>query len=443
MNMKRMISLVLAVLMLCSILSGCTEEEVQSPNATYKVTIIGVDGNPMTNGVVVKFMQNGVQQAMQTVDAGGLAAKELPKGDYIVELMFTVSGATYEYDKMATTLSAEKTELTIELLNLPSDTPRIYSARTDGDESREYTMYNVPTGKTKVKLTEGDRTFYIFAPEQPGIYEVSFNGEIDKIGYYGSIHFINNIDVGQKVEGKENTFQLTVLPGMIGQGETGTAEYVIGIDGAAGATEGILNILRVAEPPVEIATVPYERTHELQVFTMPTLEENQKVMSFDLNTNYELVLDEATGYYHLDSVDGPLVLVRLGVFSDDENEPLASLHTVIQGEGLTRWYYDENGEVVEKIGFSQCLLEYLEHEANAKGDVGSYTYVDNSTGYYPLTEDLRHILVEAGAQKGWYDFSNPGYLFYDSLNNKVSITTETPWLFICRYIGTVEPEAGA
>ncbi len=431
MNMKRILSLSLAVLMLCSLLCACTPTVQQSSDATYKVTVIGVDGNPMTTGVVVKFMQNGVQQAMQTVDAGGLAAKELPRGDYTVELMFTVEGASYEYDEMATALSADKTELTIELLNVPSETPRVHNVKVDEGENRDYTMYDVIAGKTKVQLTEGDRTFFVFSAKDAGIYEISFTGEIEAIGYYGAPYFVNNIDVGEKVEGKEKTFQLTVLPGMIGQGETGTAEYVIGIDGAAGTTEGILNILRVAEPPVEISTTPYERTHEMKEFTMP---EGAVTAEFDLNTKYDLVLDEATGYYHLNSVDGPLVLVRLGVFADKDMEYMASLHTVIKNEGLTRWYYDENGEVEKKIGFNQCLLQYLDGLTNEKGDVVSYTYVDNNTGLYPLTEDLRFIMVEVGAHKGWYNEESPNYLFIDSLGNKQTVDPEYAWLFICCYI---------
>ncbi len=430
MNMKRIMSLALAVLMLCSVLCACTPKEEQSANATYKVTVIGVDGEPMTTGVVVKYMQNGVQQAMQTLEAG-VAAKELPRGDYTVELMFTISGVSYEYDKMNTGLSADKTELTIELLNVPSDTPRVHNVKVSEDENRDYTMYDVPTGKTKVSLTEGDRTFFVFAPKEAGIYEVSFTGEIESIGYYGSPYFVNNIDVGQKVEGKEKTFQLTVLPGMIGQGETGTAEYVIGIDGSAGTTEGILNVMRVAEPPVEIPTTPYERTHEMQVFTMP---QGAETVNFEMNKAYNLVLDEATGYYHLNSVDGPLVLIRIGEFADGDMEYMASLHSVIKNEGLTRWYYDENGEVVEKIGFNQCLLEYLDHTANENGDVVSYTYVDNNTGLYPLTEDLRHIMLEVGAHKGWYDSESPSYLFYDELGNKQEVDPEYAWLFICCYI---------
>ncbi len=431
MNMKRIFSLALAVLMLCSLLCGCDSGETQSANATYNVTVIGVDGNPMATGVVVKFMQNGVQQAMQTVDAGGLASKELPRGDYNVELMFTVSGTSYEYDMMDAVLSAEKTELTIELLNVPSDVPRVHNVKVGEGEGRDYTMYNVAAGKTKVKLTEGDRTFFVFAPTQAGIYEISFTGAIESIGYYGAPYFINNIDVGERVEGKENTLQLTVLPSMIGEGETGTAEYVLGIDGMPGTAEGILNIIRVADPPVEISIVPYERTHELKVYTLP---EDAKIAEFDLNTKYTLVLDEATGYYHLNTVDGPLVLARIGTFADEDVEYLASLHTVIMGEGLTRWYYDEDGNVTQKIGFNQCLLQYLDGLTNEKGDVVSYTYVDNNTGLYPLTEDLRFIMVEVGAHKGWYNEESPNYLFIDSLGNKQTVDPEYAWLFICCYI---------
>ncbi len=432
MTMKRVLSLALAVLMLCSILCGCNPDTPESANANYKVTVIGADGKPMTTGVVVKFMQNGVQQAMQTVDAGGLASKELPKGDYTVELMFTVSGVSYGYDKAACVLSAEKTELTIELLNSVSGEPQVWNVKIDENTNRDYEMYNLGDGRTSVPLTEGDRTFYIFTPTKAGIYEVSFTGNIESIGYYGAPYFINNINVGKPVEGKENTFQLEVLPDMLGEGETGTAQYVIGIDGAAGTTQGILNILWVAEIPAEIPYTTYERTHELTVFKMP---ENAKIGEFDLSKKYNLVLDEATGFYHLDSVDGPLVLVRIGTFADSSCKYiLSSFHTVMQGEGLVRWYYNDKGEVEKKLGFNQCMLEYLDGETVDRGKVVSYTYVDNKTGLYPLTEDLRFIITEVGIHKGWFDSESMNFLFTDDMGNKMVVDPETAWLFNCCYI---------
>ena len=95
MNMKRIRALLLAAVMLCSLVlfSACGSKA--SGNPTYKVSIVDAMGAPCTSGVVVKFMQNGAQAGMQTVNENGVAEKVLPKGDYTVELQFTDSDVNY------------------------------------------------------------------------------------------------------------------------------------------------------------------------------------------------------------------------------------------------------------------------------------------------------------------------------------------------------------
>jgi len=115
----------LCVLVLCvsMILGACGGEQASTPTsgsnsgneAEYRVTVVDGAGTPYTTGVIVQFMQNGEKVALQTVDANGVAAKTLAKGDYTVELMFTGNADDYYYDNSGLTLSADQTELEVVL----------------------------------------------------------------------------------------------------------------------------------------------------------------------------------------------------------------------------------------------------------------------------------------------------------------------------------------
>ena len=80
--MKKIIAILLAALMLCSLLTACggkqngdqpeqPEEPIVTP-AGYSVRIVDALGNPCSEGIIVRFMQNGQQVSMQTVDANGV-----------------------------------------------------------------------------------------------------------------------------------------------------------------------------------------------------------------------------------------------------------------------------------------------------------------------------------------------------------------------------------
>ena len=83
MNMKTIKALILALSMLCcmAVLAACGEQPSQpsgennpaSDGSAYRVTVVDAFGEPVTDGVIVRFMQNGQQASMQTVDANGVA----------------------------------------------------------------------------------------------------------------------------------------------------------------------------------------------------------------------------------------------------------------------------------------------------------------------------------------------------------------------------------
>ena len=144
-----------------------------------------------------------------------------------------------------------------------------------------------------------------------------------------------------------------------------------------------------------------------------------KLENFDLTASgYNLVLNEKDGFYHLDSADGPLVLMYLG----KDVDYLACFKTMLDRSGVNKYFFDENGNFLKRETYDQCLLEYFE-------------YMDEDNGVYPLTEDLKYIVQQRGDHSGWWDKNSQSYLFVDENRNMVpGINTEIAWLFMCCYI---------
>ena len=112
MSMRKMNAMLLVLVMAFSlILAACSGTVAENGgNAAYSVKVVDAQGAPYTMGVIVKFMKDGTQIAMQPLDANGVATKELEKGNYTVELVFTGESDGY-YDPAAAVLSAEKTSI--------------------------------------------------------------------------------------------------------------------------------------------------------------------------------------------------------------------------------------------------------------------------------------------------------------------------------------------
>ena len=415
MNAKKLVSVGLALLLCAVMLAACggaadVEETTLNTNeAAYRVSVADALGNPYTDGIIVSFTGEDGTTAMQKVDENGVAEKTLAKGTYTVALMFTGDESAYHYDADGLAVTAENTELEVVLANtLTGGSKSIYAQ----GENRE--AYNVATGCTYVTLEAGERNYYLFAPAMEGTYEISVIGDVEAIGYYGAPHFVQEINVGDLVDG---VITVSITDGMIGTGDTGTTVLVIGVD-AGTADSAVLAIQRVGAHQWTVEDevwMVYEKTVELAPYTLPA---GAVVKEFDLTASYTLVFNENDGYYHLDSADGPLVLVRLA----EPNTYLDSFKTILENTGIRKYFFDANGDFQRKEEYSNCVLEYLE-------------YVDEDAGVYPLTEDLKYIIQQFGGYSGWFDRDGGQYLFLDGNGNPLAgINEEISWLFTCCYI---------
>lgn len=413
-NMKKYTALVL-VLALVLALAGCggsgntTEDKPAvdaDGNVEYRVTLTDALGNLYHDGIIVKFLQDGQEIAMQVVGENGTAVKKLPAGEYTVELVYTSEDAPYSYDADNLTLTAQNNELSIMMTkSVTLETTSLFA------DSEEHEAYLVSQGCINVKLHEGKRTYFLFTPDQAGNYEFGVEGDVAAIGYYGAPHFVQSQSA---VDVVDNKVQVSVSAGSLG------STLVIGLD-SNGATDCVLTIERIGEPIKTVADEPwhvYQKTVEVNPYTLPA---GASLEEFDLTAKsdaYNLVLNEADGFYHLDSADGPLVLVRLA----GELEYMATYKTILDRTGVVKYFYDENDQFVRKESYSECLLEYIPN-------------ADEDEGVYPLTEDLKYIIQQSGDHSGWWDIEGYGYIFKDEGGNNVpGINADIAWLFMCCYL---------
>ncbi len=409
---KRLLTLTLAIICLCTLLQACGDKTEPAGDVTYMVSVKDALGKPCSQGIIVRIMQGSEVKFMQVCNENGEVEKTLPAGEYDVELAFTDGDDAYYYEKAK--LTEEKNVLTIVLSNrIKSEPIKLFA---QGNENDAYPIY---IGSTYAELKNEGRNYFIFKPTEAGNYRFSLAESELQFGYYGAPHFVQESSV---VPVENNSFTVSISASMIGSGDTGTTTLVLGIDAKdSSAKSCIINVERIGDALKTIEDEPwtiYKKTVELAEYNLP---EGAVIKEFDLTAKtdaYKLVFNESDGFYHLDSAEGPLVLVRLA----EDCDYIACFKTILDRSGVSRYFFDEEGNFVKKESYSECLLEYI-------------GYVDLVEGVYPLTKDLEYIIKQRGEYVNWWNPESNTYLFKDaSGNNDLTINTELAWLLMCCYL---------
>ena len=427
---KRICALLLSALMLCSLLCACGEGDPQGTgepsgdSVSYQVTVVDGLGTPYSEKVIVKFMQNGTQVAMASVDATGTAKKDLPAGDYTVQVDTTVSGAECWFDAEKAVLTADAPQLELTMAYAASGEASSLTATVPGtDVSKEYQAPDVGTGSVYVPLTAGDRSYVIFTPTEGGIYRFTVTGEAD-VGYYGAPHFVQPHNLGEM---EDNSFSVSVADSGINEDGSGTTRLVIGLDAREGAEGAILNIQRTGDKEWTIEDEPWINYQPKREITPYTLPEGVTLKNFELTAPtfaYNLVLNETDRCYHLNSADGAPVFVQLdrecyGISMKAMVGEIIYQDGVLMQSGTSsfRYMYCNSPEDFFKEDYTDAMRQYV-------------TNRDPQSGVYPLTEDLYYMMKMGIEFMGWCDPDHSNYRFAEvpGINNEIS------WLFLCMFV---------
>ena len=405
---SKIMAAVLAVVMLFTLCACGNNDGGDSGMAKYRVKVLDGEGKALTTGVIVKFMKDGQQIAMQPVNGEGVAEKELERGNYTVELTFTSSETTGHYDVSAAVLTADKTELELSLVNALGT--ECYDLVV-GEET--YTAFAVNAGSTYTPVKASKRNYFLFTPTVAGNYRLSVDNNAVKVGYYGSPYFVQALSA---VDVIDNAVTLSVNEGSIG----GT--YVFGLDGIDADTNVIMNIIRIGDPTLSFDDLPwteYKTSHTPAPYTLNLGGKSLKYMDIKGKTeDYKVIYNDADGFYHFGTADGPIVLMHL-----DKKAPNLSLQTVIEGDGLgggapiRKYFFDGKGTAPENLVKREDYTDILRNY---------FANMDPNAGVYPLTKDLEYIIKTACS--GWWTKDDPDYIFTDC-------NPELGWMFALCYVG--------
>lgn len=299
-------------------------------------------------------------------------------------------------DDPAETTAAAVTEATEPTESEPATTEAVSSDETFEELYDGYCLSTRPVtlGENEVFTSKDfDATLFEFYPDETGFYKISADDNNALVGaYVGSVNYIF-----PTVTGESNEVTLEFSAGN---------EIIIGLKGVDSCT---LKIERVGDIEVKEETpwTVYENTADISKFDANLNAEGLKsVFTYDKVANSAVFGDD--GYYHLDSQQGEILYVDL-------NSKLMSLVGVVDRGRLCAVFYDENGNVTEKIDYTPAVLEYIENAKQVvKGDDVLYLY--------PLTADLIEMYQIVGATSDWY--GRTGW---------VGGLVEDAWMFACVY----------
>lgn len=265
-------------------------------------------------------------------------------------------------------------------------------------------------GTYEIGMEYADVTIVTFAPSVEGIYTVTVNGQA-VIGNYGGgswyIYPSESVNHGTSLEWicadapevetdtilDENWQEIEIERINDGQG------LMIGIKPDSEDVESVeITIEKTGEyVEEEIELEIYVNQAELNQFELGDLVVGDYVDVY--GEDHTAVLGE-DGYYHLDSADGPILLVDM--------DYLAVLTDALSdGRGIMYAYVvDENGEITAKYDIADA--------------VKAYEAVCDENGYYPLTEDLMFFYQVYAVGNGV-----PDYVLEEGFNVQCS------WMFAC------------
>ena len=272
-----------------------------------------------------------------------------------------------------------------------------------------YTAYCVNEGRTRLDLSADEQNYFVFEPVEPGRYLVTTSDAKAVVSYWGSSFSASK----REPEGgiSNNAFYLNVKEKNLG------SDYVIGI---TGADQCILEITNVGDPildETDIEFKEYEAKTEVTKYTLPSKIDPDNMVSIDVTAStdsIQLYLNKEDGYYHVNSVNGPVLYMNLKTGTP------YSLYEALNSSNFYKIVYDQAGKALYKENYRTLIEQY---------------WTNSDGGLYPVTEDLRYIVENGGAAKGWWDKNNRNsdYWYSSATGYGKNLNPEIAWMFSCCY----------
>lgn len=400
-------------------------EGTDENTAVYTINAVDYFGSAVS-GMRITFQQNGTIKAMADV-IGGKAERRLLPGTYTIGVAgdyFTPGGEVTADIHTATVMMIPRaTEVSDRVVN------GIYVP-----ELKLGANYIIP----EPPITQNN--YYVFLPQTPGRYQFTFlNSKLAASAtiaesYQGSnpqypqdltasLNDPEMTKLGNSYDNRNNTFVVNIREQNLS--DDGTS-FIVGIRNAKDAVIIVTRIGDAMTDETDIVPDPYEATCKMD--WKSTFQKNHKFTYIDPLTQTAddfTIVKDSNGYYHLNSVTGPMLYVNLG-----ESAPHLALSDCMAVTDEDAVYllidviYDDDGKPVARTSYNECLTDYV----NARC---------TNTDVYPLNDDLILILQRASELKGWADYENDksDYLFKDSVTNEriPGADPEITWMYAVCY----------
>lgn len=378
------------------------KDDIPLPEETdidYSVTLQDGTGAPM-GGLTVTFYLGDKQVAKVVGNKKGVSKANLEAGTYTVK----VEGTEFKYDEKAAAVTVSKPALTLTLAD-DIDTAKSLKINDPLTDKLVKTHY-LPVGAAYVTLTAGERNYFLFEPTEAGTYRFAASNSYAKIGYYGTSDFVMMFNLMEDTT-SGNAFNISVSEGQIGN------IFVIGIDAATNCSAAVLQVTRIGDPEWDVTQEPWV-DYEGAAPKSYTFK-GGKLTNIDItaSADYRLVYNDLDGFYHLNSINGPVVHVHLG-----NKAPYVSIKSLLTEFGnMGAYLYNSDGTFLRKEQYAPLMQQYVNK-------------MDQSYGVYPLTKDLEYMIRNYGEGQNWWNAGEPGYLFEEV----EGVNPNNAWMFLFCYV---------
>lgn len=390
--------------------SVCTDCGATEP---FGIWIVDGFGNPVSD-VIVKLFKDGEQIKMLPY-SGQFVSFDIEVGTYTVELDLSQLDGNYVYDKASCVISPDKRSLNVRLFESAKDFGEMlfvgYPIELD------YPAKIINIGSYKVTLTPNDYNFFVFTPKKAATYTFTYECDSElSIGYHGSTFFVQGQDLtgsSQDYGKYENGIFANIYASNIG------GSIVIAIRSTS-ATECILNVRNVGDPGTRLEDEPWtpyledEKVVNAQLSSKPEGTFTQIDLT-DLTVS--AVYNKEDGYYHLNSVDGPIIYIDL----TSNTQYISSVQTICANQRMGAYIRDINGKVTEKRSYNELFHQY--------GMPSDTSPVDEPIRI-PLTAKLAEAIQSFGEQNSWWAEGSEANIFTSVLMT-TPYNRDFAWLLYC------------
>ena len=382
---------------------------------TYGLWLVDGLGNPMTD-IFVKVTKDGEDVKMYPYK-GEFLTMDLADGNYKLELDLSQLNGKYTYDQSLCTLTPESKTASIRIFKVAEASEELF---VGAPISKDYPSYTLGVGSYKVSLTPNDYTFFVFYPTSAAVYTITYECDSElAISYHGGTFFVQGSDLSEgsaDFAKYENGLAVSIYSGNIG------GSYVFAVKSSS-AESCILNVKNAGDPgtkPTDMPWTPYTED-SAKVEAHKKVEKNGTYTTIDLtDLSLKAVFNEADGFYHLNSADGPIIFIDL----TSDTKFISSLQTICSNQRMGVYIYDRNGKLTEKRSYNELFQQYGMPDH-------SDTKVTEAVRV-PLTEKLADAIRSYGDKASWWTEGSEQNIFSAALFG-APYNAEYAWLMFCGY----------